>query len=89
MKNEPIHKIPLNEASGVSRHDAMVSVNHLPMFLTAKDLQQLGFSRSMAYQLMNRADVPVLQIGERKFIPRDKFFAWVEKYPGGLHENEE
>lgn len=55
----------------------------LPVFLTAKDLQQLGFSRSMAYQLMNRADVPVLQIGERKFIQRDKFFAWVEENSGG------
>ena len=45
--------------------------------LSAKDLQDMGFSRSMAYALFNRADVPVIHIGKRKFIRREKFFDWL------------
>ncbi len=45
--------------------------------LSAKDLQDMGFSRSMAYALFNRADVPVIHIGKRKFIRREKFLDWL------------
>jgi hypothetical protein len=45
--------------------------------LSAKDLQDMGFSRSMAYALFNRADVPVIHIGKRKFIRRGKFLEWL------------
>lgn len=45
--------------------------------LSAKDLQDMGFSRSMAYALFNRADVPVIHIGKRKFIRREKFLEWI------------
>ncbi len=34
-------------------------LKHTPEILSAKDLQDMGFSRSMAYALFNRADVPV------------------------------
>ncbi len=49
-----------------------------PMLMSAHDLQAMGMGRSMAYKLLNRADVPVVKIGERKFVLRDKFYAWLE-----------
>lgn len=48
-----------------------------PEILSAKDLQDMGFSRSMSYALFNRADVPVIHIGKRKFIRREKFLEWL------------
>ena len=48
-----------------------------PEILSAKDLQDMGFSRSMVYALFNRADVPVIHIGKRKFIRREKFLEWL------------
>ncbi len=51
--------------------------NSSPEILSAKDLQDMGFSRSMSYALFNRADVPVIHIGKRKFIRREKFLEWL------------
>ena len=52
-------------------------LKHTPEILSAKDLQDMGFSRSMSYALFNRADVPVIHIGKRKFIRREKFLEWL------------
>lgn len=54
------------------------TTNETPMLMSVHDLQALGMGRSMAYKLLNRADVPVVKIGERKFVLRDKFMAWLE-----------
>ena len=51
--------------------------NGIPEILSAKDLQDMGFSRSMSYALFNREDIPVIRIGKRKFIRREKFFKWL------------
>lgn len=51
--------------------------NSAPEILSAKDLQDMEFSRSMSYALFNRADVPVIHIGKRKFIRREKFLEWL------------
>lgn len=48
-----------------------------PEILSAKDLQEMGFSRSMSYALFNREDIPVIRIGKRKFIRRDRFMEWL------------
>lgn len=53
------------------------SKSSTPEILSAKDLQDMGFSRSMAYALFNRVDVPVIHIGKRKFIRREKFLEWL------------
>lgn len=50
----------------------------LPLVMSAHDLQAIGFSRSMSYQLLNRKDFPVVEIGGRKFVNRDKFFQWLD-----------
>jgi hypothetical protein len=52
--------------------------NEFPMMLTANDLQAMGFRRAMVYKILNSADVPVVKIGNRKFIQRDKFFKWLD-----------
>lgn len=46
---------------------------------TANDLMSMGFSKAMAYQLMNRADMPIIRIGSRKFMHKQKFDQWLEQ----------
>ncbi len=52
--------------------------NKTSEMLTAADLQEMGFTRSMAYAFFKRDDVPVIQIGKRKFILREKLYEWLE-----------
>ena len=52
-------------------------LKHTPEILSAKDLQDMGFSRSMSYALFNCEDIPVIRIGKRNFIRREKFFEWL------------
>lgn len=49
-----------------------------PEMMTAEDLQNFGLTRSMAYAFLNREDVPVIRVGKRKFIRREKFYEWLE-----------
>ena len=56
----------------------MNSRETLPMMLSANDIQTMGFTRTMVYNILNRDDVPVVKIGSRKFIQRDKFFDWLD-----------
>ena len=49
-----------------------------PLLMSAKDLQRVGVTKTMAYQLLNREDIPVVCIGGRKFVNRDKFFQWLD-----------
>ena len=51
--------------------------NNQHEMLIAEDLQDFGFTRSMAYAFLNRQDVPVIKIGRRKFIRREKFHQWL------------
>ena len=52
-------------------------LKHTPEILSAKDLQDMGFSRSMSYALFNREEIPVIRIGKRKFIRRERFMKWL------------
>ena len=47
--------------------------------LNVKDLQAMGFSRTMAYRLLHRADLPVVRIGDRYFMHREGFMRWLEE----------
>ncbi len=64
--------------------------NEFPEMLTAEDLQNFGFTRSMAYAFLNREDVPVIKIGKRKFIRKEKFYEWLEtqEQKGGTNGND-
>lgn len=69
----------------------MVNKETLPMMMSANEIQTMGFTRTMAYAILNREDVPVVQIGNRKFVQRDSFLEWLnaqERKSGNDPENE-
>ena len=37
----------------------------------------LGISRSYAYELARNGTIPVLQLGKKRVIPKEKFNQWV------------
>ena len=49
----------------------------LPMMMSAKDLQSMGFSRSMAYRLLQGDLIPIVCIGKRRFIRHDTLLNWL------------
>lgn len=61
--------------------------NDYPEMMTAEDLQNFGFTRSMAYAFLNRKDVPVIRVGKRKFIRKEKFYEWLEEQERSGGEN--
>lgn len=61
--------------------------NTTPEMMTAEDLQSFGFTRSMAYNFLNREDVPVIRIGKRKFIRKEKFYEWLEEQERSGNQN--
>lgn len=48
------------------------------MLLSANDLQDMGISRTMGYKILRYEEIPVVKIGSRKFIQKDKFFKWLD-----------
>lgn len=67
----------------------MNSKENLPMMLSANDIQAMGFTRTMVYKILSSDEVPVVKIGSRKFVQRDKFFAWLDsKEKSELDDND-
>ena len=60
------------------------SYDELPLFLSAETVAKLlGISISSTYELMQKKDFPVLRIGNRKVVPKDRVRAWVDRFTGG------
>lgn len=60
------------------------SYDELPLFLNAELVAQvLGIAPSSAYELMHEDGFPVLKIGNRMVVPKEKFVAWVEEHTKG------
>ena len=60
------------------------SYDELPLFLNAETVAKLlGVSPSSGYELMHEKGFPVLKIGSRLVVPKEKFRAWVEQNTGG------
>ena len=58
--------------------------NELPLFLNAATVAKvLGISPSSGYELMHEPGFPVLKIGNRMVVPKEKFIRWVEQNTGG------
>ena len=56
----------------------------LPLFLNAKMVAQvLGIAPSSAYELMHESNFPVLKVGSRMVVPKEKFIQWVAQNTGG------
>ena len=55
----------------------------LPLFLNANLLSQvLGVSISTAYEVMHEPGFPVLRVGSRMVVPKEKFILWAEEQSG-------
>ena len=60
------------------------SYEELPLFLNAETAAKLlGVSISSMYELMHEKGFPVLRIGSRLVIPKEKLKVWVEQRIGG------
>jgi len=60
------------------------SYDDLPLFLNAKTVALvMGVSISTAYELMHETGFPVLKVGSRMVVPKEKFIQWAEKQSGG------
>ena len=58
--------------------------SELPLFLNAELVAKvLGVSLSSGYELMHEPGFPVLKIGNRMGVPKEKFIRWVEQNTGG------
>lgn len=59
------------------------SYDDLPLFLNAATVAKvLGVSLSSGYELMHEPGFPVLRVGSRMVVPKEKFILWVEKHTG-------
>ena len=62
------------------KESAYKSYEDLPLFLNAELVAQvLGISLAGAYDLLHSEDFPVLKIGTRMVVPKEKFRQWVER----------
>ncbi|SCI76006.1 Helix-turn-helix domain [uncultured Flavonifractor sp.] len=66
------------------RESVYKSYDELPLFLNSELVAKaLGVSPSSGYELMHQPDFPVLRVGNRMVVPKEKFIQWVEKHSGG------
>ena len=66
------------------KHSEFKSYDDLPLFLNATTVAKvLGIAPSSSYELMHEADFPVLRIGDRLVVPKEKFIQWVEQHTQG------
>ncbi len=60
------------------------SYDDLPLFLNTELVSKvLGVSPSSGYELMHESGFPVLKIGSRMVVPKEKFIQWVEEHTKG------
>ena len=60
------------------------SYDELPLFLNVTMVaKMLGVSPSSGYELMHGLDFPVLKIGSRLVVPKEKFVEWVSQHAQG------
>ena len=58
--------------------------SELPLFLNAELVAKvLGVSPSNGYELMHESSFPILKIGNRMVVPKEKFIQWVEQNTTG------
>mgnify|MGYP000403159873 FL=1 len=58
--------------------------DELPLFLNVETVANvLGVSPSSGYELMHESDFPVLKIGSRLVVPKEKFVEWVSQHTQG------
>ena len=60
------------------------SYDDLPLFLNSETVAKvLGVSPSSGYELMHEPSFPVVRVGSRMVVPKEKFMAWVSAQTEG------
>lgn len=60
------------------------SYDELPLTLSVQEIAiVLGISKISAYELVRSKGFPILKIGSRLVVPKEKFSEWVEQNTGG------
>ena len=60
------------------------SYDELPLFLNAEMVANvLGVSSTVCYEMMHSGKLPVLRIGSRLIVPKEKFLQWIERNTSG------
>ena len=60
------------------------SYDELPLFLNAALVAEvLGIAPCSAYELMHEKGFPMLKVGSRMVVPKERFIEWVERNAGG------
>ena len=58
--------------------------SELPLFLNAETVSKvLGISPASSYELLHEPGFPVLKIGNRMVVSKEKFIQWVEENTAG------
>ena len=66
------------------KESAYKNYDELPLFLNAATVAKvLGISPSSGYELIHEPDFPVLKIGNRLVVPKEKFVEWVLRHIQG------
>ena len=66
------------------KESAYKDYDELPLFLNAATVARvLGVSPSSGYELMHEPGFPVLKIGSRLVVPKEKFVEWVSQHTQG------
>ena len=66
------------------KESAYKNYDELPLFLNAATVAKvLDVSSSSGYELMHEPDFPVLKIGNRMVVPKEKFVEWVLRHIQG------
>ena len=66
------------------KESAYKNYDELPLFLNVATVAKvLGISPSSGYELMHEPDFPVLKVGSRLVVPKEKFVEWVLRHTQG------
>lgn len=59
--------------------EAHINRESFPMLLSARDSVKLGISKTTFYRITHMEDIPVIIIGSRRYLHRDRFFRWLDQ----------
>lgn len=64
--------------------DEYTNYDDLPLFLNTESIAKvLRISPSSSYELIHALGFPVLRVGNRMVVPKEKFIQWVEQNRAG------
>ena len=72
-----------NQKGTTMKNERYSSYEELPLMLSAKEASAvLGISLAKTYELTKSRGFPVIKVGKRVLIPRDKLIAWIDQASG-------